>query len=279
MRSTLSFWLLVLSGVFYGTAFVFHFLSFSGAYEKGHRFALTLMRAGFLVSTFYLAEEAVESGFFLPVANLSQAMVFFGWCLAFVYLVLLVKIQTDSFGLIMAPILGLLALLGMLSKMWIPAVEPPKPILMHPYFTLHIASAFFAYASFTLSFSAGILYLIQHHELKTKKAGTFYHKLTSLEELERLVYQPLFWGAPLLVIAMAIGFAWSKSVFGEFWLFDPKTIATLVTVIFYAVLLYLRAASVLHGRQVALLSLVAYVLVVFSFVGTRFLEGSHNYLQ
>ena len=154
-----------------------------------------------------------------------------------------------------------------------------KPVLLNPYFTVHIISAFFAYASFTLSFSAGILYLIQYRELKSKTQGKFYHKLPSLEELERLICQPLIWGAPLLLTAMGVGILWSKSAFGEFWIFDPKTIATGVISSLYFLILYFRSVSSIRGKQVAVLSLVAFALVIFSFVGTRFIHGSHDFLQ
>lgn len=267
MTFPLSSGLLGLSVLFYVLAFALHLLS--------HPFARIFLRAGFLVSTFYLAEEAVEQGFFLPVVNFSQAMAFFAWSLAFVYLVLLAKSQSDSFGLVIAPILFILSGAALTSKTWSASALPPRPVLTHPYFTLHIISAFFAYASFTLSFAAGLLYLIQHHELKSKRPGTFYHKLPSLEDLERLIYQPIFWGAPLLAMAVLIGMLWSKAAFGEFSILDPKTISTVVTGFLYFMILYLKSASALRGKQAALLSLAAFALVVFSFVGTRFIPGSH----
>ncbi len=272
--------LLGISVFFYILAFFVYLFSFLNPYqENNQRAALVFLRAGFLVSTFYLGQEAVEQGFFLPVVNFSQAMAFFAWALAFIYLVLLVKNQSESFGLILAPILFILTGAALAAKLHGVSAVTPRPVLMHPYFSMHIASAFFAYASFTLSFAAGLLYLIQHHELKSKRPGTFYHKLPSLENLERLIYQPIFWGAPLLVVAVAIGLMWSKSAFGEFSFLDPKTIATAVNGFIYFLILALRAASVLRGRRAAVWSLVAFGLVVFSFVGTRFIPGSHHYMQ
>lgn len=277
----LSLVLLILSGSFYLLAFFFHLLSFWERVPEGNRFAFILMRIGFLIGTFYFAAEAIEHGFFLPVANFSQAMAFFAWSLAFVYLVFLVRIQNVSFGLILTPILLLLiggAALASSQKASSPE-SSPLPVLLNPYFTVHIASAFFAYASFAISFAAGILYLIQHHELKAKHAGRLYHKLPSLEELERLIYQPMIWGAPLLLVAVGIGFVWSKSAYGHYWIFDPKTIATTVTALVYAAILFLRFVWFQRGKQTVVLSLIAFVWVLFSFVGMRFVQGSHNFLQ
>lgn len=271
--------LLFLSGLCYAAAFLFHFLSFSEVKAAGHRPAFTLMRIGFLIATFYFGAETIDHGFFLPVVNFSQAMAFFAWSLGFVYLVLIVKAQTDSFGLILSPILLLLTSAATYAKWHFGDYDTVKSFLLDPYFIVHIVSAFFAYASFTLSFAAGILYLIQHHELKLKKAGTFYHKLPSLEELEKLVYQPMIWGAPLLLTAAVIGMLWSKSAFGEFWVFDPKTIATVIISFFYFVILYLRFGAFLRGKQGAVLSVFGFSLMVVSFVGMRFIQGSHQFLH
>ncbi len=274
----LSLFLIAGSAFFYGLSFVLHLISFSG--RNAHRVAFLLMRIAFLIGTFGLASEAITEGFFLPVSNLSQAMAFFAWSLAFVYLVLLVKSQSESFGLILSPVLFGLMAGAVTAKAHAGAPEAPLPTaLLNPYFVVHIAGAFFAYASFTLSFAAGALYLIQHRELKSKHPGTFYHKLPSLEELERLIYQPLVWGAPLLAIAAGVGFIWSKSAYGEFWVWDPKTILTGVTVALYSGILYLRYAAALHGKRGALFSLFAFAVVLFSFLGARFIHGSHDYLK
>ena len=270
---SLSFSLLLASGIFYGAAFLFHLASFFGGREK-HRPAFTLMRIGFLFSTFFFMAQAVDSGFFLPVANFSQAMAFFAWSLAFVYLVLLVRIQTDSFGLVLSPILA-----GLIAASLNADSEVVKlpPMAANPYFKLHVLSAFFAYAAFTISFAAGLLYLIQHHELKTKHAGTFYQKLPSLEDLEKLIYQPVGWGAPLLALALAIGFLWSKSAYGEYWVFDPKTILTALTLFLYGAILFFRRFASLGGKRAALLSLIAFGFVLFSFVGMHFIHSSHHF--
>jgi len=120
-------------------------------------------------------------------------------------------------------------------------------------------------------------HIIQYRQLKTKKTGQFYHKLPSLEELECLIYEPLLWGAPLLVAAVGIGFLWSKTAFGEFWFSDPKTITTVFIAFFYLGILYLHYVSSLRGKKVAILSVIAFALVLVSFVGTRLIEGNHYF--
>ncbi len=268
--------MLSLSAAAYLAAFFLHLGSFRDPAARTHRPGFALMRVGFLLATFYLVTEAVRRGAFLPIAGMSEALAFFAWSLAFVYLVLLVSAQIDSFGLILTPVLLLFTAVAALTA--VPGSGgyqvPPNPVFM-----LHILAAYFAYASLTISFVAGILFLIQSRELKARRAGTFYHKLPSLESLENLIYQPMIWGASLLLAAVILGFVWSLTAFGELWLLDPKTLAASATSLFYFFILCLRYRASLRARKGALLALAAFALVIFSFVGTRFIEGSHDYLR
>ena len=268
--------LLLVTAISYCAAFVLHALSFTGVFAKGHRPAFFLMRLGFFLGTFYFGADAIEHGSFVPVANLSQALAFFAWSIAFVYLVLLAQVQSESFGLVLTPILSVLVLAACL---FFNLKSKPISVPLNPAFSVHIVSAFFAYACFSLSFAASILYLIQHRELKHHHAGNFYHRLPSLEALEKLISQPILWGVPLLLAAIGIGFVWSKSVFGEFWFWDVKTLATFFVAALYFLILYLHSMSSVRGRRVALMSVFAFALVLFCFVGTRFISGSHHFLQ
>lgn len=274
---TLSVSILGLAGALYLSAFFFHLIAFLSEGERLNRWAIALVRVGFLVHTFFFFSETRTEGLVIPVSSFGQIMAFFSWALAFVYLVLLSRIQSESFGLILAPILALFVGAGLL-KLDGGNVALPSPL--SPYFILHLGTAFFAYASLTLSFVAGLLYLIQHHELKRKRGGTFYHRLPSLEALENLIYQPMGWGVFLLFIAIGIGFLWSKSAFGTFWLWEPKTVTTLGIGGFYSILLYLHYVLAARGKRVVVMSLLAFALVFFNFFGMNlFTKGFHQLLQ
>lgn len=267
--------LLQLASVLYTIAFVFHLVSFYGDRKPWHRTAFALMRIGFLLSTLYFLAEAGAHEYFLPVSGFSQAMAFFAWSLAFVYLVLLGRAQVESFGLILTPILMLFTEIACLT-FYLPDYAIPGSL--SPFFIVHIVAAFFAYACFSLSFAAAVLYLIQQHQLKRKQVGQFYYRLMSLERLDRLIYTPMIWGSVLLPLAIAVGLFWSKSVFGVFWIHEPKTILSLMTTAVYLILLGLRFAGSLQGKRMVVFSLAAFGLVLFSFVGSRFFAGSHNFI-
>jgi len=274
MNPTLSFLILSCAAAIYLLAFLFHLAAFLGTGENMNRWALVLVRVAFLVHTFFFFSETRAQGLVIPVSSFGQVMAFFSWSLAFVYLVLLAKIQSESFGLILAPLLSLLVGIG-LGRLDTGQSSLPAPT--NPYFILHLGTAFFAYASFTLSFVAALLYLIQHRELKRKRGGTFYHRLPSLEALEGLIYQPMAWGVFLLFSAIGVGFLWSKSAFGTYWLWEPKTISTLVIGLLYLILVVSHYGARSRGKRAAVMSLVAFSFVFLNFFGISLLgKGLHQ---
>lgn len=272
---TVSLQILTVAAALYTASFFLHLAAFLGSGEKINRWALIGMRLAFLVHTLFFFTQTAMGGAThgsslpIPVSSFGQVMAFFSWALAFVYLVLLARIQSESFGLILAPFLAVLLGLGL----WrFEAGEQNLPSPLNPYFILHLGTAFFAYASFTLSFAAAVLYLVQYRQLKQKRGGTFYHKLPSLEALEGLIYQPMAWGVFLLTLAIGVGFLWSKSAFGSYWLWEPKTVTTLVIALFYLALVFIHYASVSRGKRVVVMSLIAFTLIFWNLFGL----GTHG---
>ena len=53
-------------------------------------------------------------------------------------------------------------------------------------FVFHVAFAFLGYQGLAVAAAAGILYLIQHHELKAKRLGRFLHFIPPLATLDRV---------------------------------------------------------------------------------------------
>jgi ABC-type transport system involved in cytochrome c biogenesis permease subunit len=281
MTVTLPLSILCAAGLLYLVAFLLHLVAFLGGWERANRWALVWVRVGFLIHTFFFFfSEPVVAGAYghtplpIPVSSFGQVMAFFSWALAFVYLVLLSRIQSESFGLILAPLLSLLVGMGLLK---FSAGQIPMASGLDPYFILHLGTAFFAYASFTLSFVAGILYLVQYRELKQKRGGTFYHRLPSLEALEGLIYQPMAWGVFLLVLAIGVGLLWAKSAFGTYWLGEPKTITTIGIALFYLALVYVHYGRSSRGKRVVVMSLIAFGFVFLNFFGMNlFGKGLHQ---
>ncbi len=279
---SLAFVILWACAASYGVAFLLHIRYFSEAGKAGDRPGHVLLQAGFLLGTLYFLSRGLQSGYFLPIVSMSAALAFFAWTLAFVYLVLLGKARTEAFGLILSLILFILSLgaaMSMGQARDIQAIIKAHPYLLNPYFALHVVSAFFAYATFTISFVASVLYLIESRELKNPKvASSFFQKLPSLERLEKMVSRPLRWGTPLLLITTLSGLVWAQSAFHSFMLLDPKTIVTLTLLGLYGGILWRYWVSSVRGKEIASLSVISFAYIVIGFVTTLLLSGRHNFL-
>lgn len=262
---------LIISGFFYLLASFLYGVSFFKPDSRWEAKGFACIRIGFLGASIFLGLEAWKHGYSFPILNFSHVIAFFSWALAFLYLIPLMRLQTQSFGLILAPVLFVLNLASVLHS-----GDATYPLEVSIYFALHIIFAFFAYAAFTLSFTAALLYLIQQRELKKKNPGTFYHKLPNLDALDSLSYVPMALGAALLACAIAVGLFWAKDTYGYYWLNDPKTWLTLMTLILYSFLIFLRFGAQTRKSRLAFIGLLVFIFMIMSFVGGRYLNGKHS---
>ena len=270
--------LLLVIGLYFA-AFVRYLFEFLNLGRTGRSWAGRLVEGGFLIHTLeifvrtFSVSQTMTPRFYVPVRTLGETSSFFAWSLAFIYFILVKRHRTEGFGLALAPVLILF-----LVPSFVPLEARPVwlPDLNNHYFLMHILWAFFGYAGFALSFIAGVLYLTQNRALKLKIHIDFYHNLPPLEELERFIFRTIFWGLVLLGGAIVTGGFWTKSAFGTFLLIEPKSMAALATWLVYLLIMLLHEVSLMKGRRVVLMSVWAFALVLFTFLGTSVLRpGLH----
>jgi cytochrome c-type biogenesis protein CcsB len=138
--------------------------------------------------------------------------------------------------------------------------------------------AFLGYAAFAVAFGAAIMYLIQEHFLKRKKLGAMYQKLPSLDKLDDINYRCLTFGFPLLTLAIISGAIWAETAWGTYWSWDPKETWSLITWFVYAALLHGRLTTGWRGKKAAILAIVGFFVLLFTFIGVNLLlPGLHSY--
>jgi ABC-type transport system involved in cytochrome c biogenesis permease subunit len=136
---------------------------------------------------------------------------------------------------------------------------------------IHIISGFLGYSSFIVSAIFSLIYLISEKHLKKKKISVFFQKLTSLPTLESIVYHSLTLGFVLITISMFAGALWSQRVFGSYWSWHPKQVATLITWFVYASIIHLYVYAQWKGKKICYLSIFGFVIIMLNFVGINFL--------
>ncbi len=138
--------------------------------------------------------------------------------------------------------------------------------------TVHILSAFIAYASFIFSAFASIVYLVLDFQLKRKTISIFYHKVPSLPLMESIVYKSLAIGFTFITLSMFAGAVWSQKLFGTYWSWHPKQVATLISWFIYASILHLYVSGKWKGKRICYLSLIGVVLLTVDFLGVNLIS-------
>ncbi len=237
-----------------------------------HRIAYGFLLAGFLSHTLGLA-MLVSQLRQMPVTTLPQTFSLFAWAIVGSYLAFQLKFNIRILGTFVSP----LAVVFMLLSSAIPGrVIPNSQLFKSFWLTLHVATMFIGMAIFALAFCAGIMYLLQERQIKSKSFGLLYRRLPSLEVLDSLNYVCLTFGFPLITIGLISGFVYAGAVWQSFWHWDPKEILSVVTWLIYAVLLHERLAVGWRGRRAAIMAIIGFSVILVTFVGTSFILEVHH---
>ena len=145
---------------------------------------------------------------------------------------------------------------------------------------VHMICSFLSYGAFLAAFISGILFLIQERQLKRKTLGMLFHRLPSLGALDRFNFIVVGAGFGLLSVGLLCGFLGEHRLLGRWWTGDPKEYLTVFLWLSYLGLWFLRLRATLRGRRVALLSVLGFSLVLFTFIGaSRMAHSVHPYLN
>ena len=237
------------------------------------RWGLCLLFAGFLCHTATIAVDFARLGHF-PATNLHETLSLAGWAMAIVFLVLHYRYNLKILGVYAAPFIALIMVI--VSQL---PDTPSETTQMFKSFWLvsHVTAIFLGEAAFALAAGAGLLYLIQEDSIKSKKNRFFFKRLPSLELLDATGYACIVVGFTLLTIGLITGLVYAKAVWGRFWSWDPKEVWSGIAWLFYAALLHERLALGWRGRKSAIMAIVGFVVLVFTFLGVNFfMEGHHK---
>jgi cytochrome c-type biogenesis protein CcsB len=205
----------------------------------------------------------------VPLSNFYESLIFFSWCLPALGLLAFRRYLQGYLGALMAVLATLLlayASFGVDSQ-----IRPLMPALKSNWLLIHVVTAFLGYAAFALAFGSAILYLFQSRRPRPS--------LPPLPLLDNLIYRTTVLGFLLLTLGIATGAVWAETAWGRYWSWDPKETWSLITWFIYAAFLHARFTRDWRGRRAAILSIVGFVFVLFTYFGVNYLlSGLHSYL-
>jgi cytochrome c-type biogenesis protein CcsB len=210
-----------------------------------------------------------------PITNLHESLSFFSLAIIGFFIVFERKYKVATLGAFVTPVALVLLLV---SSIFPTGIAPLNPALKSKWLAVHTIVAFFGYAAFVVAFGAAVMYLIQERFLKKKKLGALYQKLPSLTTLDDINYRCLTIGFPFLTVAIISGAIWAETAWGTYWSWDPKETWSLITWFVYAALLHGRLTTGWRGRRAAILAIVGFFVMLFTFLGVNlFMAGLHSY--
>ncbi len=219
-----------------------------------------------LLMTGVLITRTIATGH-APFSNHYEFAIAFTWgmLLAQVYFEWRYRIRTMS--VITLPVI--LAMLIYASTMSYKP-NPLMPALQNsPLLTLHVFTASLGYGAALVSFAAAVMYLLAPY---VKWKGW-----PSRESLDELGYKATVVTFPMLTLMLILGSIWGNVAWGRYWGWDPKETAALVTWLIYGAYLHARVTRSWRGKKSAWLLVLAFVAVVFTYLGNLFFGGLHAY--
>lgn len=102
--------------------------------------------------------------------------------------------------------------------------------------------------------------------------------LPPADTLDQMTYTIITIAFPLMTMVIVTGMVWAKYALGQYWQWDPKETASLITWLIYTAYLHTRISLNWNARRLALISLLGFASVVFTYLGVNVLgPGYHAY--
>ena len=212
-----------------------------------------------------------------PLSNFYESLIFFGFSLAFIYLVIEYKYKNRVIGSFIMPLVFLAMAYASLSPQVDDRIRPLIPALKSNWLIVHVMTSFFGYAAFAVAFGLSIMYLGKQTAPVSAGGGSWLDMFPDLRALDELTHQMVMFGFIFLTAGIITGAVWANSAWGHYWQWDPKETWSLITWFVYAALLHARVRWDWHGKRSAYLSILGFAAVMVTYFFVNYLPGLHSY--
>lgn len=256
----------LLAACFYGIAF----------YRRGLgivRHKTTLLVFALLVHLSLLALLTAEFKH-PPITTIYELLLTLGFTLSLAYLFIEFVTKIKNTGFIVVLISTFLVIISVIFlKMDYGFLD----VLKSAFIYLHIISALVGYSAFTLSATYGLLYLILYKKIKLKKLDFIYKNIPNLEILEFMLARSIIIGFIALTISIIIGVLYLPRAFPDSSFIDIKLLYAIIVWLTYCAGIFAKKAFGLHGRKMALASVIVLVVIFILMALTNYFSGFHNF--
>ncbi len=215
-----------------------------------------------------LVDRGLEAGHW-PLTNRYEFALCFVWAIVAIYLLLEASWRTDidcpqrwagAFVLAMALLVATYAVTRPAGEQ---ATAPLLPALRSVWLQVHVLTAMVGYGAFGVAAGLGVMQLMRNRVfLKNQVSG---------EKIERAMGRTVALGFPWLTLSILTGAIWAQNAWGRYWGWDPKETWALITWLWYLLILHVRPLRRWRGRRLAVLVVVGFGIVIFTFIGVPWL--------
>ncbi|HUK90242.1 MAG TPA: cytochrome c biogenesis protein CcsA [Blastocatellia bacterium] len=232
------------------------------------------LAAGLGAQTVWLFHRGVTAGR-CPLIGAQEMSAFLSWSLVVAYLVAQRWYTTAALKAFVFPIVFLLSAVAAIVPDAPPALQEMNQPLPRLLLGVHAGLIMLAYASFFISFGAGVMYIVQERELKLKRFGAVFQRLPSLDTCDAISFRTVAVGFILLTLGVGAGIIWSHMRDGVYWHGDPTELFAVVTWFIYLIIIQSRLTAGWGGRNAAFATIIGFALVICSLAGLRYLDTLH----
>lgn len=264
----------------YFASFMLYLLMMVMGKEIFGRLATLVTSFGLAGHTFAIILRWVESYRFgighAPLSNLYESLIFFAWAVILLYLLIEWRTKNRSIGTFATPLAFLIMAYASFTSIE-SRIQPLIPALKSNWLIAHVITCFIGYAAFGIAFGLSLMYLLKRQD-SPEKNNVFLNLIPESAILDELSYQMIIIGFILLTLGIITGAVWAHSAWGRYWGWDPKETWSLITWLVYAALLHSRMVRGWRGKKLAILSIIGFSCVIFTYLGVNFvLSGLHSY--
>ncbi len=214
-----------------------------------------------------------------PLSNFYESLIFFAWTIVFLYLLMEWRLKNRSIGAFVLPIAFLIMAYASIAPGISNRIEPLIPALQSNWLTSHVLTCFLGYAAFTVAFALGMMFFIKKAAGADSSRSSIFIRLLPYEyQMDDLMYSSTTLGFIFLTLGIVTGSVWAHYAWGSYWSWDPKETWSLITWLVYAVMLHTRLVRGWRGKRMAIMAIVGFACVLFTYLGVNLLPSLHSYM-
>ena len=245
----------------------------SGGRGRGAVMAFALAAAGVAVHLLALARFTTELGQ-LPLNGLGPSLSTVALIIGIGLVATLGLGEGRRVGIVLVPVVILLEAVAVSL-----GIEPAPEMLdwQGAWFAFHVTLAFAGLGGLAVAFASGLLYLVQLHELNTKRMGRLFQFTPPLATLDRLGRTGLVAGLITFTLALILAWLWTINFGQSSDLWNPKVFWAILCWFIFVAALGVRMGDGVKERRSALASVVGFSVIVISYLGLRLVSSQGGF--